>query len=125
MMFLLFYLGQDRYAIEASRVVEVLPLVELKRIPESPQGVAGLFNFRGQPVPAVDLSQLTLGQPAAECLSTRLIVVNYPDEKGRQHPLGLIAERATELIRRDTAQFIEPGLNLGGPPYLGPVLMDG
>jgi chemotaxis-related protein WspB len=125
MMFLLFYLGQDRYVIEASRVIEVLPLVELKRIPEAPQGVAGLFNYRGQPVPAVDLSQLTLGRPAAECLSTRVIVVGYPDEKGRQHPLGLIAERATEIIRRDTAQFVEPGLNVGSPPYLGPVLMDG
>ena len=125
MMFLLFHLGQDRYVIEASRVIEVLPLVDLKRIPEAPQGVAGLFNYRGQPVPAVDLSELTLGRPAADCLSTRLIVVGYPDESGRRHPLGLIAERATEIIRREVAQFIEPGLNVGGPSYLGPVLMDG
>ncbi len=125
MMFLLFHLGQDRYVIEASRVIEVLPLVELKRIPQAPRGVAGLFNYRGQPVPAVDLSELTMNRAASECLSTRLIVVAYPDENGRQHPLGLIAERATEIIRRESAQFVEPGLNLGGAPYLGPVLMDG
>ena len=30
-MFLLFQLGNDRYVLEASRVVEVLPLLELKK----------------------------------------------------------------------------------------------
>ncbi len=125
MTFLVFQLGRDRYALEASRVIEVLPLVELKKLPGAPRGVAGLFNYHGKPVPAVDLSELTLGQPAAECLSTRIILIHYPDETGRQHPLGLIAEHATGIIRRETADFAEPGLKLGGAPYLGPVLMDG
>ncbi|MDB6112442.1 MAG: cheW-like domain protein [Pedosphaera sp.] len=125
MMFLLFQLGRDRYVIQASHVLEVLPLVELSKIPAAPRGVAGLFNYRGQPVPAVDLSQLTLGQPARDCLSTRIIVINYPDEHCHPRPLGLIAEHATELIRRPVEDFAQPGLVLGDVPYLGPVLMDG
>ncbi len=125
MLFLLFQLGKNRYALEASRVIEVLPLLELKSIPQAPRGVAGIFNYRGRPVSAVDLSELTLGQPAGERLSTRIIVVNYPDDLGCLQPLGLIAEHATEIIRREREDFVEPGLNLGAPPYLGPVLMDG
>ena len=31
MLFLLFQLGRDRYALEASRVVEVVPLLVLQR----------------------------------------------------------------------------------------------
>jgi chemotaxis-related protein WspB len=124
MMFLLFHLGKDRYVLDASRVIEVLPLVALKKIPGAPQGVAGLFNYQGQPVPAIDLSDLTLGQPSADRLSTRIIIVNYPDEAGRNHPLGLIAERATEIIRRESREFAEPGLKVGGAAYLGPVLLD-
>jgi chemotaxis-related protein WspB len=123
-LFLLFQLGSDRYALQASRVIEVLPLVDLQRLPDAPKGVAGLFNYHGRPVPAVDLSELTLGRPSGTNFSTRIIVVNYPDESGRSHPLGLIAERATEIIRRDRAEFVEPGLKLGGAPYLGPVLLD-
>jgi chemotaxis-related protein WspB len=123
-LFLLFQLGRDRYALEASRVIEVLPLLELKRIPQAPRGVAGIFNYRGRPVPAVDLSELTLGQPAGERLSTRIIVINYPDESGKNQPLGLIAEHATEIIRRDGREFVEPGLKLSAPAYLGPVLLD-
>jgi chemotaxis-related protein WspB len=61
MLFLLFQLGSERYALDASRVVEVVPLLCLQRLPQAPPGVAGVFNYRGQPVPAVDLSQLTMG----------------------------------------------------------------
>lgn len=124
MLFLIFQLGKERYALEANRVVEVVPLVELKKIPGAPQGVAGIFNYRGRPVPAVDLSALTLGEPARDCLSTRIIVINYPDHAGKPQPLGLIAEHATEMIRRNREDFAEPGLEFGGHSYLGPVLME-
>jgi chemotaxis-related protein WspB len=124
MMFLLFHLGNDRYALEARRIIEVLPLLELKRIPNAPRGVAGIFNYRGRPVPAIDLSELTLGEASGKHLSTRIIIINYPDESGKLHPLGLIAERATEIIRRDTGDFADPGLKFGDAPYLGPVSTD-
>ncbi len=124
MLFLLFQLGRDRYALEASRVVEVLPLVNFKKLPHAPKGVAGVFNYRGRPVPAVDVSELTIGQPAQERLSTRIIVVNYPDRQGQKHLLGLVAEHATDVLRSEAQQFVEPGIQLRSAPYLGPVLMD-
>ena len=122
MLFLLFQLGSERYALDASRVVEVVPLLCLQRLPQAPPGVAGVFNYRGQPVPAVDLSQLTMGEPAQECLSTRIIIVNYPDREGRPHLLGLIAEHATETFRAEASDFIEHGMKVGAP-YLGPVFV--
>ena len=125
MLFLLFQLGKDRYALEASRVVEVVPLLTLKQLPQAPKGVAGIFNYRGRPVPAVDLGALTLGQPASERLSTRIIIVNYPDARGTNHLLGLVAEHATEMLRKDVKEFVDLGIKLGAAPYLGPILMDG
>jgi chemotaxis-related protein WspB len=125
MLFLLFQLGQDRYALDASRVVEVVPLLTLKQFPQAPKGVAGVFNYRGRPVPAVDLGALTFGQPARERLSTRIIIIHYPDENGVNHLLGLIAEHATEILRKDAKEFVDPGVKLGRAPYLGPILMNG
>ena len=124
MLFVLFKIGNDRYALEASRVIEILPLLELSRIPAAPKGVAGLFNYRGRPVPALDLSELALGSPAQERLSTRIIIVNYPDGRGGEQLLGLIAENATEMLRKDASAFVDSGLQGTAPPYLGPVLMD-
>ncbi len=125
MLFLLFQLGGDRYALEAKRVVEVVPLLALKKLPQAPKGVAGIFNYRGRPVPAVDLGELTLGRPATEHFSTRIIVVQYPDDRGTDHLLGLIAEHATEMLRKEPQDFSEPGVRFDAAPYLGPVLMDG
>jgi len=123
MVFLLFQLGSGRYALEASRVVEVVPLLEMKPLLQAPRGVAGIFNYRGRPVPAVDLSALTLGQPASERLSTRIIIVHCPDESGNDHLLGLIAEHATELLHKEPSAFIDSGVKLSRAPYLGPILM--
>ena len=124
MLFLLFQMGNDRYALEARRVVEVVPLLELKRLPQAPKGVAGIFNYRGHPVPAVDVSELTLGVPAAERLSTRIIIVHHPDGAGHNRLLGIIAEYATQTVQFHSQDFIDPGVKIGAAPYLGPVLMD-
>jgi chemotaxis-related protein WspB len=124
MLFLTFKLGNDRYAIEAIRVLEVLPLLTLKRLPQAPRGVAGLFNLRGSPVPAIDLNELSFGQPACERLSTRIIMVNYSDDAGHKHPFGLIAESVTQTLRKEPKDFVNPGITVAQAPYLGPVLMD-
>ena len=124
MLFLLFQVGQDRYALEASRVVEIVPFLEIKPLSHAPHGVAGIFNYRGRPVPAVDLAALALGRPAQELLSTRIIIINYPDDAGTNHLLGLIAEHATGMLRKEPRDFIDPGLKRGVSPHLGPMLMD-
>ena len=105
MLFLLFQVGPDRFALEASRIVEVVPLVHLRRIPHAPRGVAGLFRYRGQVVPAVDLTELLLNRPAAERLSTRIIIVTHPDDHGNPRLLGLVAEQVTDLLRKEASEF--------------------
>jgi len=121
MLFLLFQLGEDRYALDTGTIAEILPLVAITPIPHAPAGVAGIFNYRGAPVPAIDLSRLTLGRPAPARLNTRLVVVHYPDARGETHLLGLIAEKVTETVRRDHAEFVTSGVTLDGAAHLGPV----
>lgn len=127
MLYLLFQIGNDRYALEAGRAVEVIPFLALKQIPQAPRGVAGIFNYHGQPVPALDLCALTSGRPAREQLSTRIILVKYSDptdRPGSSGLLGLVAEHATEMMRRDERDFMDAGVKVGAAPYLGPVIMD-
>jgi chemotaxis-related protein WspB len=124
MLFLVFQLGKDRYAVEANRVVEVLPLLEIKRLPQAPRGIAGIFNLRGRPVPALDLSELTFGHAARQRLTTRIILIQHADANGQPRLLGLIAEYVTQTIRKEPSDFINPGVTLNSAPYLGPVFMD-
>lgn len=124
MLFLYFQLGNDRYALDCSQVIEVVPLLGIKRIPQAPAAVAGAFNYRGKPVPVIDLSVLALGRPARHHMSTRIVIVIYPGADSAQHLLGLIAEKATQTLRRDPADFTESGVVNDDAPYLGPVATD-
>ncbi len=124
MLFLLLQLGKDLYGLEARQIIEVVPLVNLKKIPRAPPGVAGIFNYHGTLVPVIDLSEVASGRPAACPLSTRLILVNYPIDGNKKHILGLMAERAIETIQLDPSVFSTPGIDVPEAPYLGPVAKD-
>jgi chemotaxis-related protein WspB len=120
-LFLLFHLGDDCYALDASKVAEILPLVRLKTVSRSAPGVVGAFDYHGTFVPVVDLSVLVLDRPAAALLSTRLILVRCAGDDAPPRYLGLIAERATETIRCEPADFVSSGITRDDAPYLGPV----
>ena len=124
MLFLVFELARDRYVLDASQVVEVLPLGAITKIPQAPPAVAGILNYRGAPVPVIDLSQLTLGRPAERRLSTRIVLAHYSDADGRPRLIGLVAERATRTVRREETDFVASGVTSEGTPYLGPVAAD-
>lgn len=124
MLFLLFQLGKDRYALDVRQVVEVLPRVAVKAIPLAPASVSGAFNYRGTTVPLIDLSQLALGRAAAERLSTRIVVVHYPDAFGVPRLLGLLAENVTETFKRAASDFADAGVDIPDAPWLGRVASD-
>ncbi|WP_460155821.1 chemotaxis protein CheW [Pseudomonas sp. S2_H10] len=124
-LFLVFRIGNERYALKAVEVAEVLPRLPLKPIAHAPAWVAGVFAYRGTVVPVIDLSALTFGTPAQARTSTRLVLVNYcPDETGEARLLGLILEQATDTLRCDPADFQPYGLDNRQSPYLGPVRKD-
>jgi chemotaxis-related protein WspB len=120
MLFIVFQLGQDRYALDARELVEILPLIQVKRLPQAPAGVAGLLDYHGVTLPVIDLSELALGHAAVERISTRILIV----ELTNGCRLALVAERANELLHREPGDFAESGVAVDAAPYLGPVTRD-
>jgi chemotaxis-related protein WspB len=120
-LFLLFELDRQRYALDTAHVDEVLPLVEIRAIPRAPPGVAGVIAYRGTTLPVIDVSELALGRPAARLLSTRIVLVQHAAGEGKARPLGLILERATRTLRCEPDEFQASGLSRAGAPFLGPL----
>ncbi|MDZ4333181.1 MAG: chemotaxis protein CheW [Pseudomonas sp.] len=120
-----FHLGEDRYAISAREVAEVLPLRQLKQVPETPDWVAGVFQHRGRMIPVLDLNQRVLKRPALARNSTRLVLVYFDAQRGeRACVLGLLLEQATDTLRLPANAFASSGLEAGQPDYLGPTQAD-
>lgn len=110
MLFLLMQLDRDRYAIDIRQVAAVLPFIDLHATSDTSIGVAGLIDYGGTPVPVIDLSQLLANRPAHRRFNTRIVLVHCEAEVGNTRLLGLIAERATETVRREPADFKESGI---------------
>ena len=125
MLLVVFQIAQDHFGLDASQVVEVVPLVALRQVHHAPGYTAGLFNYRGVVAPVIDLTALITGQPAPRLLSTRIMLVTYSGAAGGQHVLGLLAERVLETIACSPQDFQSPGIASPEAPYLGDVLVDG
>lgn len=124
MMYVLFSIGKDRYALDTSHIVEVVPRVELWQIPKAPRYVAGLFRYRGRLVPVLDLCQLMQGQPCPVRLSTRILLVHYPGEDGLSQILGLMVERVTDTLTSHEVTFAPAGITAEDAPYLQDIATD-
>lgn len=123
MKVLLFHIGRDRYGLPLAGIVRVLPLLELKQLPLTPDYVAGLMDLHGTPVPVIDLSRLA-GLPAAAAqFDTRIVIVDYRAPGGETvHALGLLASQVRGIADIDTEKLDDSGMATA--PFLGQVASD-
>ncbi len=101
MLLVLFNIGVERFALSCHNVVEILPFLRLQEASPRCEEISGLINYRGRPVPVLDLRLLLADSPCRQTLSTRIIVINYQDERGRlglERRMGLLAENVTETV---------------------------
>ncbi len=124
MLLLLFNIAGQRYGLNADQVVEVAPQVCLNPIPQAPGYIAGLFDYRGQPVPVIDLCQLINRQPCRACMTTRIIMLSYTQETGHSRILGLLAEQVTETVKRDHEALRNADISIAEAPWLGSLIKD-
>ncbi len=125
MLLLVFHSGGARYGLEAAEIIEILPLVALRPVPQMSREVAGLLNHRGRILPVLDLTAIITGVPTKLRMSSRIVVVDFPAADGELHPLGLLAERATETIQCREQDLQPPGIQTPEAPFSGDILVDG
>ncbi|NOZ54205.1 MAG: hypothetical protein GXP08_13930 [Gammaproteobacteria bacterium] len=121
MLHLQFNVGENRYVLPAKEVIAVIPVVMLRSVPGSPNYVVGLLNYQGVSIPIVDVTRLLDGRKSDVRLSTRIILITLLGFDKQQHKLGLLAEKVTEVMYLDDADFIDDGLHNKSTGYEGEV----
>lgn len=124
MLFLQFKICDDRYLLEAKDVIEIIPFVQLKKIPKAPPYVAGLLNYRGKTIPVIDIYYLMTDSRSELKFSSRIALVNYKKDDGRKICIGLLTKHLTETVVKEESEFSTSGVNLKEQPYLGGVATD-
>ena len=97
-----FRLGKEEFAVDILKIQEINRMVEITRVPKSPDSVEGVINLRGNIIPIIDLRK-KFRLPSAENSSENRIVVIDINKK----VVGFIVDAVSEVLRLP-ANTVEP-----------------
>src|SRR3989337_4212561 len=111
MQYLTFKLEDEVFALDITKVREVLDFTTVTKVPRTPDFMRGVINLRGSVVPVVDM-RLKFGMSRTEqTLNTCIIIVEINIE-GDRLILGALADSVQEVIELGPGQ-IEPAPRIG------------
>lgn len=104
--YLTFTLEEEVFALQITRVREVLDFSELTKVPQTPTYMRGVINLRGRVVPVVDMRQKFGMSSTEETVNTCIIIVEIEVE-GEMTVLGALVDSVQEVIEIHSSQ-VEP-----------------
>jgi len=109
--YLSFNLHQEEFALDISKVREVLDYTRITKVPQMPEFMHGVINLRGAVVPVIDL-RLKFGMGVTDqTLNARIIIIEISIDNEKT-VLGALADCVNEVME------LEPG-NIEPAPKIG------
>ena len=119
--YLTFALGAEDYGIEILKVIEIIGMMHVTRVPRCPDYVKGVIKLRGKIIPVMDL-RMKFGMASAEYNEkTCTIIVNVWAE-GQEVAIGMIVDTVDEVVDFEAGNIEPPpeyGVNLDTRMILG------
>ena len=109
--YLTFKLAEEIFALDITKVREVLDFTSITKVPRTPQFMRGVINLRGSVVPVVDL-RLKFGMTRTEQTVNTCIIIVEITLAGETVVLGALADAVHEVIELEPGQ-IEPAPKIG------------
>jgi purine-binding chemotaxis protein CheW len=101
--FLTFRLGDELFAASVTKVIEILEIPKITRVPRSPEFIRGVVNLRGNVLSVVD-SRIKFGLPAVDdTINTCIVVINV-NVDGQNLTMGLIVDAVKEVMEIEDGQ---------------------
>jgi purine-binding chemotaxis protein CheW len=110
--YLTFVLSQETYGIEILKVQEIIGVMEITRVPRTPDYMRGVINLRGKVIPVIDLRTKFSLQSVPSTEKTCIIVVQVPRENMAQTTMGILVDEVCEVANIESEQ-IENTPNFG------------
>ena len=89
-----FKIGKEEFAVDILKVQEIIKIISITKVPNSPHFVEGVINLRGRVIPIIDL-RIRLGlEKVQHTNDTRIIVVELEG-----NIVGFIVDAVYEVLR--------------------------
>jgi purine-binding chemotaxis protein CheW len=109
--YLTFKLDHEIFALDITKVREVLDFTSITKVPRTPPFMRGVINLRGSVVPVVDL-RLKFGMPKTEQTVNTCIIITEVTVDGDITILGALADSVQEVLDIGS-EHIEPAPKIG------------
>jgi purine-binding chemotaxis protein CheW len=109
--YLTFKLADEVFALDITKVREVLDFTTVTKVPRTPDFMRGVINLRGSVVPVVDL-RLKFGMTRTENSVNTCIIITEVTVDGDTTMLGALADSVQEVLD------LEPG-SIAPAPRIG------
>ena len=109
--YLTFTLDKGLYAVSVVRVLNVLEMLPVTKVPRVPDFICGVINLRGNVIPVIDL-RVKFGLSVSEETVDTSIIILQLEYEGTVLEVGAIADSVEEVMDLE-AKDIEP------PPSMG------
>jgi purine-binding chemotaxis protein CheW len=109
--YLSFKLDEEEFALDISKVREVLDFTKITKVPQTPAFMRGVINLRGAVVPVVDLNKKFGIKDTEKTVNTR-IIIGEVDIEGDNIVLGVLADSVHEVMELEP-EHIEPAPKIG------------
>jgi purine-binding chemotaxis protein CheW len=89
-----FKLGKEEFGVDIQSIQEINRMVDITRVPNSPDFISGVINLRGQVIPIVDLRKRFKFPQREYDKDTRIIIVEV-----NRIVVGFVVDAVSEVIR--------------------------
>ncbi|MDR2861160.1 MAG: chemotaxis protein CheW [Syntrophobacterales bacterium] len=95
--YLTFSLSGEEYGIGIRKVREIIGMMTVTHVPQTPYYIKGVINLRGKVIPIVDL-RLKFGMEAMDYTERTCIIVVEILEEGKTIAMGLVVDSVSEVV---------------------------
>lgn len=103
--FLSFKISNELFAINVKQVSNILEMLKITRVPESPDYMAGIINLRGKVLPVIDM-RIKLGMDSIQITKDTCILVIELRENGDEMQIGALVDSVLEVLEIDSSNVI-------------------
>ncbi|NOQ26462.1 MAG: chemotaxis protein CheW [Bacteroidales bacterium] len=109
--YLSFTLGEETFASNVGKVLNILEMMKITKVPKSPVYMKGVVNLRGMVLPIIDL-RLKFGMTPIEETTNTCILVLDVKVNGEAVKVGAMVDAVQEVLILDEKD-IKPPPNIG------------
>ena len=125
--YLTFSMANEEYGIGILKIKEIIGLMPITSVPQTPEFVKGVINLRGKVIPVMDL-RLRFGMKAKEYTERTCIIVVEISASSSTVLIGIVVDSVSEVLNIKGENIEEPptfGAKLNTDYILGMAKIEG